>query len=110
MRTTILQNLLRYAVSRAIFCPQCENILDMDRAVLCRGHVVCDKCWPKALAPVIAKHGPLVAREWILTNEREGEIVFGKAVRRGQITVISSHGGKPKPATPNPKQGTLFDA
>lgn len=31
---TVNRNLLRYAVQRAIFCPRCQRILDMRRAVL----------------------------------------------------------------------------
>jgi hypothetical protein len=52
---SLTKNLLRYAVQRQIFCPQCEQILDMRRASLytvrdettdvdLRTYIVCQKC------------------------------------------------------------------
>lgn len=33
MEQTINRNLLRYAVQQAMFCPRCQRVLDMTRAV-----------------------------------------------------------------------------
>jgi hypothetical protein len=42
---------VRYAVQRAIFCPDCGGILDMDDAVLITGSggagVACGACWDR---------------------------------------------------------------
>ncbi len=45
----ISKQLLRYAVSRAIFCPTCKGVLDVRRAVLAETSALavieCASCW-----------------------------------------------------------------
>ena len=47
------RELLRYAVSRAMFCPDCQAILDVRRAVLIereldgQSAISCVECWTK---------------------------------------------------------------
>lgn len=50
MTATLNGNLVRYAVSRAIFCPGCENILDCRRAVLVLERVICERCFSQYVA------------------------------------------------------------
>lgn len=50
MTATLNGNLVRYAVSRAIFCPGCESILDCRRAVLILDRIVCERCFARYVA------------------------------------------------------------
>lgn len=54
MQETINKNMLRHHVSTAMFCPKCETVLDVSRAVsidrmkdgeLERTYILCAKCW-----------------------------------------------------------------
>ena len=49
----VRKQLLRYAVSRAIFCPTCKGILDVRRAVLAETSALavieCASCWEATL-------------------------------------------------------------
>ena len=63
IQTTVERNLLKHAVGLRIFCPNCEQIMDVRRAVLAsilvapnhrntREHVCCAECWDR-LRPTI---------------------------------------------------------
>ena len=49
LQLCISKQLLRYAVSRSIFCPTCKGILDVRRAVLAETSALsvieCASCW-----------------------------------------------------------------
>lgn len=51
MRVTVNRNLLKHACGTAMFCPQCQGILDAPRAVLITGPrgawISCAGCWGK---------------------------------------------------------------
>lgn len=61
IKTPVESNLLKYAAGQAIFCPNCDNIMDWRRTVVAtihaikpgaeeqivRSYTVCGKCWDK---------------------------------------------------------------
>ncbi len=52
------RNLIRYAVRKTIFCPRCESVLDVRRAVLLPGMLtVCEGCYLLAGSPSSAQDG-----------------------------------------------------
>jgi len=57
MQTTILRNILKHAVGRAMFCPFCEVCLDCRKAVLCdlpgKSLIMCAKCWDRDGQPAV---------------------------------------------------------
>ncbi len=57
----ITKQLLRYAVSQAIFCPTCGGILDVRRAVLTeettRSGIACASCWEALLERMRKRFG-----------------------------------------------------
>ncbi len=57
----IRKQLLRYAVSQAIFCPTCEGILDVRRAVLTEGSartgIACVSCCESLLERMRERFG-----------------------------------------------------
>ena len=61
MEREVNKGLVKYAVGRAIFCPDCSGILDYRRTVLITGvgkaGIACGKCWDKRKAALIKKHG-----------------------------------------------------
>lgn len=77
MERTINRNLVKAAVMRQIFCPSCDNILDMRRAVLVTGHgsaaCVCGKCWDIAKSHVTKKLEG--------TEVLDGRVLWGRAKR-----------------------------
>lgn len=61
MEREVNTGLVKYAVGRAIFCPDCKSVLDYRRAVLITGvgkaGISCTTCWDKRKAALIKKHG-----------------------------------------------------
>ncbi len=57
----VTKQLLRYAVSHAIFCPTCGGILDVRRAVLTEGSaqtgIACVSCWETLLERMRKRFG-----------------------------------------------------
>ena len=57
----VRKQLLRYAVSRAMFCPTCDCVLDMRRAVLTEGSeqtgIACVSCWESLLERMRERFG-----------------------------------------------------
>jgi hypothetical protein len=50
MQTTINRSLLKYAAGRAVFCPQCGDIMDAKRTVIVttpagQTRTMCAHCW-----------------------------------------------------------------
>lgn len=62
MQTTILRNILKHAVCRQIFCPFCDTILDMKKAVLCdlgsKAIIACADCWDAHGKPAVDSLSP----------------------------------------------------
>lgn len=82
MRDTILDNVLLYAVQRAITCPGCGHVLDVDKAVLIDDrHVRCSTCWCKFLGRMRDKHGAEQAQAHLDSVE----ILFGKHIRLRKV-------------------------
>jgi len=75
----VTKELLRYAVSQAIFCPTCNGILDVRRAVLTEGSertgIACASCWESLLDRMRERFGAdrvaCVLAEISVTDGRE---------------------------------------
>ena len=80
MEREVNKNLVKYAVGRAIFCPDCEVVLDYRRAVLITGvgkaGISCTKCWDKRKAALIKKHGD----EWTAAILGELDVLDGRVL------------------------------
>ena len=48
MESTLRANLMRYAASRQMFCPDCGDILDCENNLVYRATATCTKCFDKA--------------------------------------------------------------
>ena len=57
----VRKQLLRYAVSQAIFCPTCGGILDVRRTILTEGSartgIACASCWESLLERMRERFG-----------------------------------------------------
>lgn len=57
------REIVRFAVQRAIFCPGCQNVLDVDDAVVVTGGgaaVSCGSCFDSSIKVVAEYHGKTV--------------------------------------------------
>ena len=58
---TLSRQAVRYAVQRAIFCPDCRSILDTGKAILFTdtdtASVVCETCFRSLITLACAKYG-----------------------------------------------------
>ena len=67
---TLSRQAVRYAVQRAIFCPDCQHVLDTGKAILFtdtekhKASVVCETCFRSLVDTASAKYGK--GRPWIL--------------------------------------------
>jgi len=61
MQSIVNNNLLKHAAGTAIFCPQCQSIMDWKRTVLLtlrfesgkeKSYVCCSSCWKTSKAEV----------------------------------------------------------
>jgi hypothetical protein len=86
MEIQINRQMLRHHVAQAIFCPQCQNVLDMGHAVsidlmkgddLRRAWILCEKCWD---ARKLALHDAALQSGHSLAVH-DGRILFGKKTR-----------------------------
>ena len=88
MQTIVNQNLLRYAVGRAITCPRCNQVLDVARAVNV-GHATgskttCATCFDAAVAAV----SPDLSRYEVL----DGRVLFPARVATQTVPAVPRPG------------------
>jgi hypothetical protein len=80
MRRILRRNLLKYAVGRAICCPDCEAILDVRRAILFASHVICDRCFETAIAPQRTKRGAATVDAYLASATAAGDMIDGRVL------------------------------
>ena len=94
---TLSRQAVRYAVQRAIFCPDCRSILDTGKAILFtdtakhKASVVCETCFRSLITLACAKYG--MGRRWIfdcVIDSKGAELDYGsKALHKRTAKWVS---------------------
>jgi hypothetical protein len=90
---TLSRQAVRYAVQRAIFCPDCQHVLDTGNAILFtdtakhKASVVCETCFRSLVDTQAAKHG--IGRLGILVamlDSKGAELDYGSKALHKRTT------------------------
>ena len=88
---TLSRQAVRYAVQRAIFCPDCQHVLDTGKAILftdtAMASVVCETCFRSLVDTASAKYGK--GRPWILDamlDSKDAELDYGSKALHKRTT------------------------
>ena len=94
MEREVNLSLLKYAVGRAIFCPDCERSLDYKHAVLVTGPgkngIACVKCWETRKAALVKKHGAEVVE--VVRKHGPEAVELIKSHGAEALNAIQTHG------------------